>query len=100
MWDYSQNPKLLAISPMIFDLQASYLEYMYKSVRDSGEGHRSRSNGSGSAERFLYVCACVSVCPAFTACISLTMGRTLIKLGENVGTSVQLIVSKVHCATP
>ena len=27
--------KLLAISPMIFDLQASYLEYMYKTVRDS-----------------------------------------------------------------
>ena len=53
--------KLLAISPMIFDLQASYLEYMYKTVRDSvnsdlskGQGHRSRSNGSGSAERFLF----------------------------------------------
>ena len=27
--------KLLAISPMIFDLQASYLEYIYKTVRDS-----------------------------------------------------------------
>ena len=27
--------KLLAISPMIFDLKASYLEYMYKTVRDS-----------------------------------------------------------------
>ena len=27
--------KLLAISPMIFNLKASYLEYMYKTVRDS-----------------------------------------------------------------
>ena len=27
--------KLLAIPPMIFDLQASYLEYTYKTVRDS-----------------------------------------------------------------
>ena len=35
MSDYSQNTKLLAISPMIFDLQASYLEYMYKTVIDS-----------------------------------------------------------------
>ena len=35
MLDYSQNTKLLAISPMLFDLQASYLEYMYKTVRDS-----------------------------------------------------------------
>ena len=35
MSDYSQNTKLLAISPMIFDLQASYLEYIYKTVRDS-----------------------------------------------------------------
>ena len=26
--------KLLAISPMIFDLQASYLEYMHKTVKD------------------------------------------------------------------
>ena len=35
---------------------------------------------------------CVSVCPAFTAYISLTMGRILIKLGENVETLVRLIV--------
>ena len=38
------------------------------------------------------VCLCVSVCPAFTAYMSLTMGRSLIKLGDNVGTSVRLIV--------
>ena len=38
---------------------------------------------------------CVSVCPAFTAYILLTMGRILIKLGENVGTLVQLIVLKL-----
>ena len=37
---------------------------------------------------------CVFVCPAFTAYVSLTMGRILIKLGENVGTAVQLIVLK------
>ena len=36
----------------------------------------------------------LSVCPAFTAYISVTMGWILIKLGENVGTSVQLIVLK------
>ena len=42
------------------------------------------------------VSACVFVCPAFTAYISLTMGRTLIKIGENVGTFVQLIVLKFH----
>ena len=42
----------------------------------------------------LYVCECLSVCPAFTAYISLTMSRILIKLGENVGTSVRLIVLK------
>ena len=42
----------------------------------------------------LSVClsVCVSVCPAFTAYISLTVGRILIKLGENVGTLVRLIV--------
>ena len=32
---------------------------------------------------------CLSVCPAFTAYISLTMGQILIKLGENVGTLVR-----------
>ena len=36
----------------------------------------------------------MSVCPAFTAYISVTMGWILIKLGENVGTLVQLIVLK------
>ena len=46
------------------------------------------------------MCVCVSVCPAITAYISLTMGRILIKLSENVGTSVQLIVLKFFCATP
>ena len=39
---------------------------------------------------------CVSVCLAFTAYILLTMGRILIKLCENVGTLVRLIVSKFH----
>ena len=39
---------------------------------------------------------CVSVCPAFTAYISLIMGRILIKLGGNVETLVQLIVLKFH----
>ena len=32
-----------------------------------------------------FISVCLSVCPAFTAYISLTMGRILIKLGENVG---------------
>ena len=40
------------------------------------------------------VCVCLSVCPAFTANISLTMGQILIKHCENVGTTVQLIVLK------
>ena len=42
----------------------------------------------------LTVCLCV--CPAFTAYILLTIGRIVIKLGENVGTSVRLIVWKFH----
>ena len=45
------------------------------------------------------MCVCLSVCPAFMAYISLTICRILIKLGENVGTSVRLIVLKFHCAT-
>ena len=39
---------------------------------------------------------CMSVCPAFTVYISLTMGRILINLGENVRTLVWLIVLKFH----
>ena len=42
------------------------------------------------------VCVCMCVSPALTAYISLTMGWILIKLGENVGTSVRLIVLKFH----
>ena len=38
------------------------------------------------------VCVCLSVCSAFTAYISLTMGRILIKFGENAGPPVRLIV--------
>ena len=34
----------------------------------------------------VYLSVCVSVCPAFTAYISVTMGWILIKLGGNVGT--------------
>ena len=48
----------------------------------------------GSSQLYLSVCVCLSVCPAFTAYISLTMGRILIKLGENVGTLIRLIVLK------
>ena len=50
----------------------------------------------GSSQLYLSVClsVCVSVCPAFTAYIPLTIGRILIKLSENVGTSVRLIVFK------
>ena len=40
----------------------------------------------------LSVCVCLSVFPAFTVYILPDMGRILIKLGENVGTSVQLFV--------
>ena len=40
---------------------------------------------------------CVSVFLAFTAYISLTMGRILIKLSKTVGTVVILIVLKFHC---
>ena len=44
----------------------------------------------------LSVCLSVSlsVCPAFTAYISVTLGRILIKLGGTVGTLVRLIVLK------
>ena len=41
----------------------------------------------------LYLSVCVS---ASTAYILLTMGRILIKLGENVGTLVRLIALKFH----
>ena len=50
----------------------------------------------------LYLCVCVSVsvclsvCPAFKAYISLNIGRILIKLGENVGALIWLIVFKFH----
>ena len=44
----------------------------------------------------LSVCVCVCECPAFTTYSSLTMGRILIKHGENVGTLVRLVVSKFH----
>ena len=44
----------------------------------------------------MFICVCLSVCPAFTAYITLTMCRILIKLGENVGTLVRLIVLKFH----
>ena len=42
------------------------------------------------------VSVCLCFCPAFTAYISVTMGWILIKLGENVGTYIQvrLIVLK------
>ena len=43
---------------------------------------------------FICLCVYLCVCPAFTAYISLTMSRILIKLGENVGTLVRLIVLK------
>ena len=43
---------------------------------------------------FICVCVCLSVCPAFTAYISLTIDQILIKLGENVETSIRLIVLK------
>ena len=40
----------------------------------------------GSSQLYLSVCVCLSVCPAFTAYISITMGRIFRKLGGNVGT--------------
>ena len=47
----------------------------------------------------LYLSVCLSVCPAFTAYISVTMGWILIKLGEYPGTLVRLNVLKfVHSA--
>ena len=50
----------------------------------------------GSSQLYLsvYLCVYLCVCPAFTAYISVTMDRILIKFGENVGTSVRLIVLK------
>ena len=46
--------------------------------------------------KFLCLSVCVCVCPAFKAYISLTMGRILIKVGENVGTLARLIFWKFH----
>ena len=52
---------------------------------------------------FICVCVCVCVCVCLSVCLSrfyglylAIMGRILIKLGENVGTLVQLIVLKFH----
>ena len=42
------------------------------------------------------VCVCLSVCPAFTAYVSVTIGLILMKLVGSVGTKVRLIVSKFH----
>ena len=53
-------------------------------------------NVSINSKGFCFVCVCLSVCPAFTAYISLTVGWILIKLSENVGTLVRLIVLKFH----
>ena len=36
------------------------------------------------------VSVCLSVCPAFTVYISVTVGRILMKLGGNVGTEVSI----------
>ena len=43
---------------------------------------------------FICQSVCLSVCPAFTAYIAVTMGWILIKLGENFGILVQLIMLK------
>ena len=44
----------------------------------------------------LYLSVCVSiVCSGFKACISVTMSRILMKLGESVGTEVPMIVTQV-----
>ena len=55
------------------------------------------------------VCVCLSVCLSrfsrfsrfyqFMAYISLIIGRILIKLGENVGTLVRMILLKSNCVT-
>ena len=42
----------------------------------------------------LSLCACV--CPTFMVYILLTMDRTLIKFGENVGTLVQLFLVQLY----
>ena len=43
---------------------------------------------------FICLCVgvCVCVCPAFTACIKVTMGWILMKLGRNDETQIRLIV--------
>ena len=47
----------------------------------------------------LALSSALSICPTVKAYISVTMGRILIKLGENVGTLVLFIVLKFNCAT-
>ena len=47
-------------------------------------------------KNFICVCVCLSVCLAFTVFISLTTGRNLIKLCENAGTLIRLIVLKFY----
>ena len=49
-----------------------------------------------SLSLFLSVSSALLVCPAVKACILVTIGWILMKLGESVGTSVRLIVSKFH----
>ena len=39
------------------------------------------------------ICLCLSVCPAYIACISVTWGRILMQLGGNIGTKVGLVVA-------
>ena len=62
----------------------------------------SQSVDCEAPTNFICVCVCVclsvclSVCPAITACVSLTVGRILIKFGENVGTLVRLIMYEFH----
>ena len=71
MTDYSQNTKLLAISPMIFDLQASYLEYMYKTVRDSVNSDlvkRSRSQINFKRFGFSGAVFITAFCDSFGRC--------------------------------
>ena len=45
---------------------------------------------------FIYLSLCLFVCPPFTACIWITMGLILIKLGGGVGIEVRLIVLRFH----
>ena len=71
--------------------------YMISIPLSKNKKYHRHSLWTVASTNFICVSLCVSVClSSFMAYILLTMGQILIKLGENVGTLVQLVVLKFH----